>query len=106
MHNQSVCCTEKRDFRGWLTESHFLIHKEFSSENTARRVLHIIQEEKIEMDRQSSAQDSSDDGDDSSPGFRELMKNFVMQGIAEMLDEIETASSHIASQALEHIHSK
>lgn len=73
-------------------------------------MLHIIHEEKVELDResfqdQSSAQGSSD-GDDSSPGFREVMKNFVVQGIAEMLDEIETASSHIASQALEHIHSK
>jgi hypothetical protein len=34
------------------------------------------------------------------------MKNFVLQGISEILDEAETAAGHIAGQALEHIHSK
>ena len=57
------------------------------------------------MDRQEQSPDNSD-GEDSTPGFREVMKNYVLQGIAEILDEIETASAHVASQALEHIHSK
>jgi hypothetical protein len=62
------------------------------------------------MDRQQFQEQSSEqensDGDESTPGFRELMKNYILQGIAEILDEIETASLHVASQALEHIHSK
>ncbi|KAJ3329672.1 Translation initiation factor eIF-2B subunit beta [Kappamyces sp. JEL0680] len=72
---------------------------EFSSENTARRVLRIIHEEKLEMDR-----GVREEGDEV-PSFRESMKNFVIQGISEILDEIETATGHISSQALEHIHS-
>ncbi len=83
---------------------HFVLI-EFSSENTARRILHIIHEEKMEWDKAKEAGETGSD-DEEPQSFRETMKNMVFQGISEILDEIEAASSHIASQALDHIHSK
>lgn len=76
---------------------------EFSASNTCRRILHIIHEEKLELD---ILQEETSAAEEETLGFRESMKSFVLQGIAEIMDEIETSSSHVASQALEHIHTK
>lgn len=73
---------------------------EFASENTARRILHLIHEEKLEFDKDNGTDE------DVQLTFRDSMKALVIQGVVEILDEIETANSHISNQALDHIHSK
>jgi translation initiation factor eIF-2B subunit beta len=69
---------------------------EFSSEHTARRILNLIHDDTMEWDRRDVEEETS---------FRDAIKNSILQEISEIMDEAESANSHIASQALEHIHS-
>ena len=75
-----------------------------------RRVLHIIREE-AEHGRpgHADADDASDDasGSDSdegeSLGKMKKFKSEVIEVIHELIDELESSSAHITSQALEHV---
>lgn len=78
--------------------------------NMCRRVLHIIREE-AEHGRpgHGDADDASDDasGSDSdegeSLGKMKKFKSEVIEVIHELIDELESSSAHITSQALEHV---
>ncbi|KAI8925806.1 hypothetical protein BC831DRAFT_459496 [Entophlyctis helioformis] len=72
---------------------------EMSALGMVKRVLHLIQEEQLVYVAENPGPEP--EGND----YREKMKSALRQAISEMIDELETASSNIASQALEHIHS-
>ena len=67
--------------------------------STCKRILQLIRDEALMGDENSDSQ-SEDEA-----GFRNDMKNSVRQGISELIDEQETATVNIASQAFDHIHS-
>ena len=75
---------------------------ELSAGSMAKRVLHLIREEEHVLDVEPDVDESESDADSS---IKDRMKIFLRQGISEMIDELETASSNVAAQALEHIHS-
>lgn len=62
--------------------------------------MQLIRDEALENEEEDESQS------DDEVGFRNDMKNLVRQGITELIDEQETASFNIASQAFDHIHSK
>ena len=64
---------------------------EFASGNMIKRIFHLIHEE----------------GEDGNEDYseEESFGAVILQGISDILDEIENTSSNIASQSLEHIHS-
>ncbi|KAJ3095218.1 Translation initiation factor eIF-2B subunit beta [Phlyctochytrium planicorne] len=69
---------------------------ETATGNIVRRVLSLIREENhtlVEANEDLSAKE-----------FKDSLKNVVMDSVKELMDEIEDASSNIARQALEHIH--
>jgi translation initiation factor eIF-2B subunit beta len=72
---------------------------ELSVENMVRRVLNLIREEDYSISAEAGSEMSQQEK-------RDLLKHNVIDAIREMIDELENASSNIASQALEHIHSK
>jgi translation initiation factor eIF-2B subunit beta len=71
---------------------------EYATTSTSKRILHIIMEETMEFRK-------GQDSDSEEKSFRDEIRPMVVQGIQEMMDEMETSSGNIAQQALEHIHS-
>ncbi|KAJ1552953.1 GCD complex subunit gcd7, partial [Cladochytrium tenue] len=74
---------------------------ELSVGNVVRRVLHLIREEVYSLEH---ADDKAADTGDAQEWRDTLRGNFV-DAIKEMIDEYENASSNIAGQALDYIHS-
>lgn len=77
-----------------------------------KRVLHIIREEtnalRDELKKHSEAGDDStmaDDGTITDATMKDKMKAHFKQGIAELIDELETARGNIAEKSWKHIHS-
>ncbi|KAH9082927.1 hypothetical protein Ae201684P_013830 [Aphanomyces euteiches] len=91
------------------------IPQELAIGNVIRRVLFIIREEYLNAIKTLSSQTQSQlslgtiltpgTEDDFTTPIKEL-KQAIMEGVSELMDEIENLHANIAEQAMEYIHAK
>ena len=72
---------------------------EYAVDSTALRILNVVAEEEQELLL------AAEGNDFELPG-RDAVRGALVQGITELIEEMEISTANIANQALEHIHSR